>query len=155
MRKRTSRNARMSSSPRNLDAYIKTAPKQSRAELLRLRRIKAAAPNAEEGISYRIPCYDHYGPLVWFAAFKNHVGIFLRPPVIAEHKHELKRYVTTKSAVHFPMDKPLPEPLIRKLVKARIAKNRAATNENDRKQKMAGPRIPEPESVTGQLNVQR
>jgi len=89
--------------------------------------------NAEEGISYRIPYYDYYGPLVWFAAFKNHVGIFLRPPVIEEHKHELKSYVTTKSALHFPMDKPLPEPLIRKLVKARIAKNKAATNEKIRK----------------------
>jgi len=134
MRKRSSRNARMSSSRRNVDAYITAASKESRAKLLRLRRIiKAAAPNAEEGISYRIPYYDYYGPLVWFAAFKNHVGIFLRPPVIAEHKHELKSYVTTKSAVHFPMDKPLPVPLIRKLVKARIAKNRAATNEKIRK----------------------
>jgi len=134
MRKRSSRNARMSSSPRNVDAYIKTASKDSRAKLLRLRRIiKAAVPNAEEGISYRIPYYDYYGPLVWFAAFKNHVGIFLRPPAIAEHKHELKSYVTTKSAVHFPIDKPLPELLIRKLVKARIAKNKAATNEKIRK----------------------
>jgi uncharacterized protein YdhG (YjbR/CyaY superfamily) len=81
------------------------------------RIIKTTAPNAEEGISYKMPCYSYYGVLVWFAAFKNHVGIFLRPPIIAERKKEFKGYVTTKSAVHFPMDKPLPVALIRKFVK--------------------------------------
>jgi len=117
----------MSSATGDVDAYIRAAPKESRAKLLQLRRIiKATAPGAKEGISYRIPYYDYYGALVWFAAFKNHIGIFLRPPVIAEHKHELKGYETTKSAVHLPMNKPLPVTLIKKLVKARIAKNKAA-----------------------------
>jgi uncharacterized protein YdhG (YjbR/CyaY superfamily) len=121
----------MSSTARNVGAYIRAAPKKSRSKLLQLRRIiKATAPGAEEGISYRIPYYDYYGALVWFAAFKNHIGIYLRPPVIQEHKHELKGYETTKSAVHFPMNKPLPVTLIRKLIKARIAKNKAARPTN-------------------------
>jgi uncharacterized protein YdhG (YjbR/CyaY superfamily) len=110
-----------------VDAYIEAAPREARAKLLQLRRvIKATAAGVEEGISYRIPYYDYKGALVWFAAFKNHISIFIRPPVIEEHKHELKGYETTKSAVHFPMDKPLPVTLIRKLVKARIAKNAGA-----------------------------
>jgi len=116
-----------SSSAPSVSAYIRTAPRETRAKLLQLRKIiKATAPQAKESISYRIPYYNYHGALVWFAAFKNHIGIFLRPPVIEEHKHDLKGYVTTKSAVHFPMDKPLPADLIRKLVKARMAKNRAA-----------------------------
>jgi uncharacterized protein YdhG (YjbR/CyaY superfamily) len=112
--------------PRDVDAYIKAAPKEARAKLLEVRRIiKATAPEAVEGISYRIPYYNFHGALVWFAAFKNHIGIFLRPPVIAEHKRELKGYETTKSAVHFSMNKPIPAELIRRLIKARIAKNEA------------------------------
>jgi len=114
----------MSSATRNVDAYIKAAPKEARAKLTQLRRIiKATSPKAEESISYKMPYYNYYGALIWFAAFKNHVGIFLRPPVIAEHKKELKGYETTKSAVHLPLDRPLPVALIRKLIKARMAKN--------------------------------
>ena len=117
----------MKSSPKNVDAYIRAAPKESRAKLNQLRKVvRSVAPKAKEGISYRIPYYDYHGALVWFAAFKNHIGIFLRPPVIAEHKRELKGYITTKSAIHFPMGKPLPLALIRKLVRARMAKNRAS-----------------------------
>jgi uncharacterized protein YdhG (YjbR/CyaY superfamily) len=129
VRRPSSKNARMSSATGDVDAYIKGVPKEARAKLLQLRRlVKATAPGAKESISYRIPYYDYYGALVWFAAFKNHIGIFLRPPVIEEHKHELKGYVTTKSAVHFPMNKALPTMLIRKLIKTRIAKNKAAMN---------------------------
>jgi len=113
----------------DVDAYIRIAPKESRAKLAQLRRIiKSVVPKAKEGISYKIPYYDYHGPLVWFAAFKEHIGIYLRPPVIAEHRQELRGYITTKSAVHFPMDKPLPVALIRKLVKARMAKNKISMN---------------------------
>jgi uncharacterized protein YdhG (YjbR/CyaY superfamily) len=129
MKRATPKNAKTSSPAPDVDAYIRVAPKESRAKLLQLRRIvKATAPGAKEGISYRIPYYDYSGALVWFAAFKHHIGIFLRPPVIQEHRHELKEYETTKSAVHFPMDKPLPAALIKKLIKARMAKNKPAGN---------------------------
>jgi uncharacterized protein YdhG (YjbR/CyaY superfamily) len=119
----------MKSSPKNVGAYIRAAPKETRAKLTQLRRvIKSVAPKAKEDISYRIPYYDYHGALVWFASFKTHISIFLRPPIIAEHKQELKGYVTTKSAVHFPMDKPLPRALIRKLVRARMVRNKISTS---------------------------
>ena len=109
-----------------VDAYIVAAPIEARPKLRQLRKlIRSTVPEASEVISYKMPCYRYHGPLVWFAAFKNHVGIFIRPPIIQEHKRELKGYVTTKSAVHFPMNKPLPTALIRKLVKTRAGKDRA------------------------------
>lgn len=111
-------------SERDVDAYIKAAPKEARVKLVELRKIiKGTAPGADEGISYRMPYYNYKGALVWFAAFKNHIGFFVRPPVIKEHRQELKGYETTKSTVRFPIDKPLPIALIRKLIKSRIAKN--------------------------------
>jgi uncharacterized protein YdhG (YjbR/CyaY superfamily) len=111
----------------DVGVYIARAPREAQRKLTQLRKvIRTAVPGAKEGISYRIPYYDYYGALVWFAAFKNHIGIYIRPPVIREHKRELKGYVTTKSAVHFPINKPLPVALIRKLVKARVAKNKLA-----------------------------
>lgn len=126
MRKPTSGEAKKIHPLGDVDAYIDAAPRTVRVKLVQLRKIiRAAAPKADERISYRIPYYSYHGPLVWFAAFKHHIGIFLRPPVIVEHRRELKRYVTTKSAVHFPIDQPLPVALIRKLVKARMAKNKA------------------------------
>ena len=126
----------MKSRPKSVDSYISGAPKESRAKLTQLRKvIRAVAPKAKEGISYRMPYYDYHGALVWFAAFKNHIGIFLRPPVIAEHKSELKRYATTKSAIHFPIDKPLPLALIRRLVRARMAKNKVPMKKTLRRER--------------------
>ena len=116
-----------SDSRKDVDAYIKAAPKEVRVKLVQLQKmIRSAAPGADEGISYQMPYYSFNGALVWFAAFKNHIGFFVRPPVIEEHKQELKGYETTKSTVRFPIGKPLPVGLIRKLIKARIAKNEGA-----------------------------
>ncbi len=130
VRRTTSKAAKKTSSGRDVVAYIRATPKGARVKLVQLRKIiKAVAPEAHEGISYRIPFYNYNGALVWFAAFKKHIGLFIRPPVIAEHKQELRSYETTKSAVRFPIGKPLPVALIRKLVKARITKNKAAMDE--------------------------
>ena len=107
-----------------VDAYIAKAPKQLRPKLKELRSaIKQVAPRAEESISYRMPYYSYKGRLAWFAPMKNHIGLYLRPPVIAEHKKELARYKTTKSAIHFPLDEKLPVTLIKKLIRARMKKN--------------------------------
>ena len=112
------------SAVRDVDAYIKGAPREARAKLVQLRKIvKAVAPAADERISYQMPYYDYHGRLVYFAAFKNHVSLFVPSPLLEEHKREVKGYETTKATIHFPLDKPLPVGLIRKLVKARIAKN--------------------------------
>jgi len=124
LRKPTSK---IGSAASSVDAYIRGSPQEARAKLVQLRKIiRTAAPDAKESISYKMPYYNYLGALVWFAAFKSHIGIFLRPPVIQEHKRELKGYVTTKSAVHFPINEPLPVALITRLVRARIAKNKLA-----------------------------
>ncbi|HUK28819.1 MAG TPA: DUF1801 domain-containing protein [Candidatus Acidoferrales bacterium] len=116
-----------SSSKSNVDIYIRSAPKESRAKLRQLREIiKAAAPTAKESISYRMPYYNYYGALLWFAAFKNHIGFFVRPPIVQNFKMELKGYKTSKGTVQFPIDKPLPVTLIRKLIKARMTINKAS-----------------------------
>ena len=85
--------------------------------------IRETAPTAKESISYGMPYYDYKGRLAWFGLSKAHIGLYLRPPVIEEHKKELMNYETTKSAVHLPLDKKIPVPLIKKLVKARMKKN--------------------------------
>jgi uncharacterized protein YdhG (YjbR/CyaY superfamily) len=113
-------------SAKEIKAYIARAPKGVQGKLKELRSaIKQVAPGANESISYRMPYYSYKGRLAWFALMKNHIGLYLRPPVIAEHKRELTAYKTTKSAIHFALDKKLPIPLIKKLVRARMKKNEA------------------------------
>lgn len=111
---------------KEVDRYIAKAQRALQPKLKELRRaIKKVAPNAKESISYRMPFYSYKGKLAWFAPMKNYIGLYLRPPVIAEHKRELARYKTTKSAIHFPADEKLPIPLIKKLVRSRMKKNEA------------------------------
>jgi len=83
----------------------------------------ALPPEATETISYRMPAFRGKGVLVWFAAFSDHCSLFPTASVIEEFKNELKSFSTSKGTIHFPMDKPLPIPLIKKLVKARVAQN--------------------------------
>jgi uncharacterized protein YdhG (YjbR/CyaY superfamily) len=107
-----------------VDAYIGSAPKQARVKLRQVRAaIREAAPLAEESFSYGMPCYSYKGRLAWFGLQRGYVGLYLRPPVIAEHKKELAGYFTTKSAVHLPMEGEMPIGLVKKLVRARVKKN--------------------------------
>ena len=109
-----------------MDEYISAAPKELQGKLREVRKaILDVAPAARESISYRMPYYDYKGRLAWFGLMGRHIGLYLRPPVIAEHRRELAGYTTTKSAVHFPLDRKIPVPLIRKLVKARMRINEA------------------------------
>ena len=111
---------------KDVDAYIAIAPKEVRPKLKELRAvIRKAAPDAEERISYRMPYYSYKGRLAYFAAFKNHIGLYVPTPVVEEHKNELKNYEAAKATVRFPLDKKLPLGLIKKLVKARMKKNEA------------------------------
>ena len=110
---------------KSVEAYIAKAPKEARGKLEELRKaIREIAPDAVESISYGMPGYDK-GRIAWFGLMKTHIGLYLRPPVIAEHKRELASYKTTKSAIHFPLDEKLPISLIKKLVGARMEKNKA------------------------------
>jgi uncharacterized protein YdhG (YjbR/CyaY superfamily) len=97
-----------------------------RAKLEEVRAaIREVAPTATESISYKMPYYSYKGRLAWFGLQSRHIGLYLRPPIIDEHKKELASYETTKSAVHLPLDKKVPVSLVKKLVKARMRKNEA------------------------------
>ena len=105
-------------------AYIARANKEARSKLKEMREaIRAAAPDALEGMSYGMPAYDK-GRIAWFALMKGYVGLYVRPPIIEEHAKELAKFKTTKSAIHFPLDKKLPVALIKKLIRARMKWNR-------------------------------
>ncbi len=112
-------------SSKDVDKYLAGVPKQARASLERLRKtIKATAPKAEQVISFRIPIFKYNGMLVGFAAFKNHLSFMvMSPPLMKKMKEELKKYSTTTGTIHFPFDKPLPDKLLIKIVKARMKEN--------------------------------
>ena len=111
-----------------IDEYIKTFPKDIRKILETVRQtIKYAAPKAVEAISYQIPTFKLNGNLVHFAAFKNHVGFYPGSKAIEIFQKELTKYKSSKGAVQFPIDKPMPLSLIQKIVKHRVKENSAKT----------------------------
>ena len=118
-----------------IDKYISTFPKDVQKKLESIRQtIKKSAPGAEETISYQIPAFKLNGTLIYFAGFKNHVSIYPAPRGNAEFKKELSEYKGGKGTVQFPLDKPIPLSLIRRIVKYRIKENFNKVN-NKRKVK--------------------
>jgi uncharacterized protein YdhG (YjbR/CyaY superfamily) len=110
--------------PKNVDAYIDGFPEDVIIKLQKLREtIKKAAPAAEELISYHMPAYKYHGMLVYFAAYKNHIGFYATPAGHAAFKKELAVYTEGKGSVQFPLNKPLPLSLITKMVKFRMKEN--------------------------------
>lgn len=108
----------------SIDAYLRTLGAGQRAALERLRRsIQKAAPEAEESISYGLPAFRLHGrPLVAFGAATKHCSFYpMSPAVIEAHKSQLEAYETSKGTIRFPWDSPLPDSLVRKLVRARSA----------------------------------
>jgi len=106
------------------DEYIATFPEDIQKILEELRgTIKAAAPGAEEKISYQMPAFALKGNLVYFAAFKNHIGFYPTSSGTEAFKKELSIYDGSKGTVRFPIDKPLPLKLISRIVKFRVAEN--------------------------------
>lgn len=113
----------------DVDELISSAPEAIRGKLKQLRKlIKEAVPQAKESISYGMAFYAYKGRLVYFGAQKHHIGLYIPPPIIEDHKNELKNYGTTKSAVHLPLDKELPTLLIKELVLARTKWNDKSEN---------------------------
>jgi uncharacterized protein YdhG (YjbR/CyaY superfamily) len=109
---------------KNVDSYIQLAPKETRAKLTELRKIiTSILPAAEERLSYGMPYYSYKGRLAYFAFAKKHIGLYIPPPIVEQHKKELKDYKTAKATIQFPLDKKLPVTLIKKLIKARMKYN--------------------------------
>jgi uncharacterized protein YdhG (YjbR/CyaY superfamily) len=109
------------------DEYIASCPKEAQANLAKIRAaIQVAAPGAIERTDYfempgySYPGFDYDGMFAWFSFKKPHVRLHVRPPVIQKHEQELARYPTTKAIVSFPINKPVPATLVKKLVKASI-----------------------------------
>ena len=110
--------------PKDVDEYLAGVPEPARSTLKKVRAVirSVVPPEAAEVISYRIPMFKYKGMLVGFAAFSDHCSLF--PGALPDaFKTELKHYPTSKGTIRFPVDKPLPAALIKKLVKARIAEN--------------------------------
>ncbi len=106
---------------KTIDEYIAGFPEDVQAILQRVRQtIKAAAPNAQETINYQMPTFTLNGNLVHFAAFKNHIGFYPTPTGIEQFKDELSVYKGAKGSVQFPLDKPMPYDLIRRIVVFRV-----------------------------------
>jgi uncharacterized protein YdhG (YjbR/CyaY superfamily) len=116
----------MSGPPKNIDEYLAALPEPARTTMNKVRAmIRAAAPSAAtEAISYGMPAFKYKGSLVAFAAFSNHCSLFpMGSAAIEKFKKELEGYQTSKGTIRFPVDKPLPAALLKKIVKARVVDN--------------------------------
>jgi len=115
----------ISKTPNNVDEYILDFPEDIQSLLNLVRStIQQAAPEAEESIGYGMPAYKIHGkPLVYFAAFKNHIGFYATPTGHAEFAKELSKYKQGKGSVQFPIDQPMPLKLIGQVVEFRVIEN--------------------------------
>ena len=110
--------------PRDVDEYLAGTPEPARTTLSKVRAaIRSVVPaETTEAIGYRMPMFRYKGGLVAYAAFTKHCSLFpMSLGVMAELERDLKGYDTCKGTIHFPLDKPLPATLVKKIVKARIA----------------------------------
>ncbi len=109
---------------KDIDSYIATFPENVQALLEQVRHaIKTSAPKAEEVISYNMPAFKYHGILVYFAGYKNHIGFYSLPSGHKAFEKELSKYKQGKGSVQFPLDKPMPLALIKKMVKFRVKEN--------------------------------
>ena len=113
---------------KSVTEYIAGTPADLQYKLRKLRKIITdAVPEAEERISYGMPYYGYKGRLAYFRYSKNHIGLYIPPPVVEEHAKELSSYHTASATVRFPLDKMIPSSIIKKLVRARMKKNEEAS----------------------------
>ena len=131
--------------PKTVDDYLAKIPEDKREALKKLRRIiRSVAPNAEEVISYGMPAFRQHWMLVYYAAFKDHCSFFVVGQATrSKFAEELRPFMAGKGTVHFTPEKPLPETLVRRIVKAQVEENeeRAAKRRSSSRQK--GKRNPE------------
>jgi uncharacterized protein YdhG (YjbR/CyaY superfamily) len=118
--------------PKNMDDYIAGFPAEIRKMLEQLRKtIKQAAPDAQETISYGMPAFRLNGNIVYFAAFKNHIGFYPIPAGVEKFKKELSVYKTGKGSIQFPLDQQLPLKLITKIVQFRFQRTPLSVTNNN------------------------
>ena len=109
---------------KTVEEYFSSLPANTKAILQGLRKtIKEAAPDAEEVISYNMPAFKLNGILVYYAAYKNHIGFYPTSSPIKVFKKELENYKTSKGAIQFPIEKPIPKTLIKNIVNFRAKEN--------------------------------
>lgn len=110
--------------PETIGDYIAGFPPEVQKLLRKVRAtVRKAAPGAEEGISYRMPVFRLKGDVVYFAAFKKHIGLYPRVSGIRKFKKELSGYKSAKGSVQFPFDRPIPYGLVGRIVKFRVKEN--------------------------------
>ena len=112
-----------STAPKTIDDYLAGVPEPAHSTLQKVRAaIRSAVPAAAtETISYKIPAFRHGQVIIWFAAFANHCSLFPTGRIIEMFKDDLKPYTLSKGTIQFPIAKPLPASLVKKMVKARLA----------------------------------
>jgi uncharacterized protein YdhG (YjbR/CyaY superfamily) len=121
--------------PETISDYIAACPRDVQPTLKKIRAlVRAAAPDAEEKISYRMPAFFQNGVIIYFAAFKQHIGVF--PPIHGDEKLDkaLDKYRGPAGNLKFPLDEPFPYPLLRRVVRFRL-KELAAKKQAERKRK--------------------
>lgn len=124
----------MNTKPKNFKEYIADFPLETQQLLFQLyTTIKASAPEAIEVISYSMPAFKLNGILVYFAAYKNHIGFYPTGSGIEAFKEEIKDYKTSKGTLQFPLNKPLPIDLITRIVKFRVNENLQKTKSKSKK----------------------
>lgn len=112
--------------PKTVDEYIQATPKEARAKLMEMRScVRAAAPDAMEGLKWGMPALFNRRILVVFAAFKHHIGFYPTPSAVKAFAKDLSKFKTAKGSIQFPLEKPLPLSLIRKITAFRVAESEA------------------------------
>jgi uncharacterized protein YdhG (YjbR/CyaY superfamily) len=111
--------------PTTIREYINAAPAELREKLIQLHEcIRAAAPGAEESLKWGMPAYSYQKILVTFALFKRHIGFYPMPSAIKAFAKEIAKYNTAKGSIQFPLDKPLPLTLIKKIIRFRVKESK-------------------------------
>jgi uncharacterized protein YdhG (YjbR/CyaY superfamily) len=107
--------------PKTIDEYIHAAPKEAQRKLREMRAcIRGAAPGAKEGLKWGMPAFSYRRILVTFAGFKKHIGFYPTPSAVTAFAKELSKFSTAKGSIQFPLEKPLPLSLVRKITAFRV-----------------------------------
>jgi len=107
--------------PKSITEYINASPKQAQKKLREMRAcIRASAPGAKESLKWGMPAFSYGRILVTFAAFKHHIGFYPTPSAVRAFANDLLKFATAKGSIQFPLEKPLPLPLIRKITAFRV-----------------------------------